>query len=180
MDDKSIAVIYKSRYGSTKKYATWIAEELNAPIFEATSITPAQLAEYDTVIYGGGIYAGGINGIKLVTKNPCKSLVVFTVGITDPQLADYSSVLSGNFTDEMKSKIKTFHFRGGVDYKNIKFIHKSLMTLVKKVTERKPEHERTAEDNAVLETHGKATDFTDKAAIAPLVDYVRKSRAIQK
>ena len=53
-----IAVIYKSKYGSTKQYAEWIAQALDAPLFEASSVNPAQLAEYDVVVYGGGLYAG--------------------------------------------------------------------------------------------------------------------------
>ena len=67
---KNIAVIYKSYYGTTKRYAEWIADELNVSLFEASDIKPAQLLDYDVVIYGGGLYAGGIIGSKLVEKNP--------------------------------------------------------------------------------------------------------------
>ena len=88
---KNIAVIYKSKYGTTKQYAKWIAEELGASLFEASSINPSQLMTYDVVVYGGGLYAGGIIGVKLVTGNPCKSLVVFTVGAADPGTTDYGS-----------------------------------------------------------------------------------------
>jgi len=31
---KNIAVIYKSKYGSTKKYAEWLGEDLQADVFE--------------------------------------------------------------------------------------------------------------------------------------------------
>lgn len=51
---KQIAVIYKSKYGSTKQYAEWIAKELDASLFEATNIKPSQLLDYDVVVYGGG------------------------------------------------------------------------------------------------------------------------------
>jgi hypothetical protein len=52
-----------------------------------------QLQDFDVVIYGGGLYAGGIIGSKLVTKNPCKSLVLFTVGLADPLITDYSEII---------------------------------------------------------------------------------------
>ena len=90
---KKIAVIYKSKYGATKQYAVWIAESLEANIFEATDVSPSLLMEYDVIIFGGGLYANGINGVKLVTKNPCKSLVVFTVGLADPENTDYTEAL---------------------------------------------------------------------------------------
>ena len=57
-------VIYKSRYGYTEKYAKWLSEKLNADLFEAAEIRSLDFSEYDTVIYGWGLYAGGINGLK--------------------------------------------------------------------------------------------------------------------
>jgi hypothetical protein len=111
-----IAVIYKSQYGTTKQYAQWIAEALEARIFEASDIKPAQLMDFDVVIYGGGLYAGGVIGAKLVTKNPCKALVLFTVGLADPKITDYSEIIGKTLSPEQLAKTKVFHFRGGVDY----------------------------------------------------------------
>lgn len=56
-------VVYKSKSGFTKKYAEWLAEKLPADIFEASQITAEAMTAYDTVIYGAGLYAGGINEI---------------------------------------------------------------------------------------------------------------------
>jgi len=169
-----IVVIYKSKYGYTKKYAEWIAQELDAALFEHANIKPAQLSEYDLVIYGGGLYAGGINGIKIVTKNPCKALIVFTVGLADPKITDYTPVLEQSFTPEQLAGIKVLHLRGGVDYAKLGFIHKGLLAVVKKAADKKPLAERTSEDCAIIEAYGTQTDFTDKAALVPLIEYVRK------
>ena len=80
-----IAVIYKSEYGSTKKYAEWIAEELDGDLIENVKIRADDLENYDIIVYGGGLYAGGINGISLINKEfdklKDKSLIVFTVGL---------------------------------------------------------------------------------------------------
>jgi len=168
-----IAVIYKSKYGTTRQYAEWIASELDASLYEASSIKPVRLAEYDVVVYGGGLYAGGIIGVNLVTKNPCKSLVVFTVGAADPSITDYSDIISKNITKELLSKIKIFHLRGGLDYTKMTLIHRIMMSALKKSIEKKPPAERHDEDPVFLETYGKIIDFTDKSTIAPLVEYVR-------
>jgi hypothetical protein len=168
-----VAVIYKSKYGSTKQYAEWIAEELGAPLFDASGIKPKQLMDYDVIVYGGGLYASGIAGVKLVTENPCKSLVVFTVGLADPAITDYSPILSEIFTPELLKKTKLFHLRGGIDYKKLGFVHKGLMAMMKKHIEKKPESERTSDDHGVLDTYGSNVDFTDKSAISPLVNYVQ-------
>ena len=62
-------VIYKSKYGSTKKYAEWISERTGFDCVESGKINAKQLADYDTVIFGGGIYASGIAGISFLKKN---------------------------------------------------------------------------------------------------------------
>ena len=168
----NIAVIYKSKYGTTKQYAEWIAQELNAVILEASAVKPAQLMTYDIVIYGGGLYAGGIDGVKLITKNLCKNLIVFTVGLAEPATTDYSAILNKNFSKEMLSAVKVFHLRGGMDYKNLNMIHKGMMAMVRKVESKKDESERSEEDRMFLDTYGTKLDFLDKSTIKPLIDHV--------
>ena len=168
-----IVVIYKTKYGTTKQYAEWIAETLDAPLFEASSVKPAQLMDYDTVVYGGGLYAGGILGVNLVVKNPCKSLVLFTVGLGDPAITDFSPILTKTFAPEVLPSVKVFHLRGGMDYAKLSLIHKGLMAVLKKSVEKKPPAERSADDPEFLETYGKKIDYTDKSTIMPLVEYVR-------
>ena len=170
---KKIAIIYKSKYGATKQYAEWIAEALNAELLEASSIKPAQLLAYDVVIYGGGLYANSINGVKLVADNSCKSLVVFTVGLTDPQTTDYTTMLAKTFKPERLAQIKVFHLRGSSDYEKLSFVHKGIISMVRKSGEKKAPAERTSEEQIALEAYGKKVDFTDQQAIVPLVEYVR-------
>jgi len=170
---KKIAVVYKSRYGATKQYAEWIAEALQAPTFESSSVKPSQLKEYDIVIYGGGLYAGGINGVKLVSKADCKQLVVFTVGLANTETTDFSSFLTKAFTQERLSSIKAFHLRGAMDYKKLSLIHKGMMAIVKKEAEKKPVAERTGDDILLLKTYGKEVSFMDKESIMPITEYVR-------
>ena len=62
-------VIYKSKYGSTRTYAEWIAEDLGCKAVDAKGVKADDLLQYDTIIYGGGLYAEVINGITLLTKN---------------------------------------------------------------------------------------------------------------
>ena len=58
MEEKSkIAIIYKSKYGTTKKYAGWIAIKLDADLYEISDITSGDLPDYDTIIFGSSLYA---------------------------------------------------------------------------------------------------------------------------
>ncbi|WP_334310276.1 flavodoxin domain-containing protein, partial [Clostridioides difficile] len=47
---KSVVVIYKSKYGSTKKYAKWLSELLSCDIFETKNINIEKVMKYDTII----------------------------------------------------------------------------------------------------------------------------------
>jgi menaquinone-dependent protoporphyrinogen IX oxidase len=172
MKSQKIAVVYKSKYGTTKQYAEWIAEALESPLFESSKIKSSQLEDYDVVIYGGGLYAGGIDGIKLVSKATCKKLVVFTVGLANIETTDFSGFLTKAFTQEQLATIKVFHLRGAMNYKQLSLIHKGMMAVVKKEAEKKPIAERTNDDVLMLETYGKEVDFMDKGTITPIVEYI--------
>ena len=52
-------IVYKSKYGATKKYAQMLSEETG---FRCVSVKEAninEVAENDVIIIGGGIYASG-------------------------------------------------------------------------------------------------------------------------
>ena len=61
----NIAVVYCSRYGSTKQYAQWLAEDLGADLYDVRRVYKEKLETYDTIVFGGGLYYGVINEIML-------------------------------------------------------------------------------------------------------------------
>ncbi len=65
---KSVVVIYKSKYGSTEKYAKWLSELLSCDIFETKNINIEKVMKYDTIVLGGGLYACNIAGISFFKK----------------------------------------------------------------------------------------------------------------
>lgn len=179
MDD--IAVIYKSKYGSTKKYAEWISEKLKCDLFEISEIEGNKLKKYSTIIFGGGIYASGINGIKFINKNyeiiKDKNIIIFTVGLssTDDK-SIFKPIIEKNFTQDMQEDIDFFHLRGGIDYKKLSLLHKTMMAMLKRVVLKKDEKERTSEDESFLKTYGKKIDFTDKKYIQSIISHVNKTK----
>ena len=78
-------VIYKSKTGFTKRYAEFIAEDLDAEIYELQEIKIEDINKYDTIVYGGGLYAGSINGIDFINKNidnfKKHKIIVFATGL---------------------------------------------------------------------------------------------------
>ncbi|HEX2927491.1 MAG TPA: flavodoxin domain-containing protein [Ruminiclostridium sp.] len=170
-------VVYKSKSGFAKKYAQWIAEELQADIYEASKISSSMLLLYDTIIYGGGLYAVGINGLKLITKNyeklKDKRLVVFATGATPPRKEDIEKVRTANFTPEQKKYIRFFYLRGGFDYTRLKPIDKILMNLLKLKIKSKSREKLIPDERGMLAAYDKPIDFTRKKNIEELIAYVR-------
>ena len=57
-------IIYKSKTGFTKWYAEFIAKEVDGNLMDFKEVTTEIMSGYDVVVYGGGLYAGMINGYK--------------------------------------------------------------------------------------------------------------------
>lgn len=182
---KKAAVIYKSKYGFTEKYARWIAQELGADLIEAGKVKPAALPLYDVIVYGGGLYAGGVNGLSVFKKifpffknRPC---YLFTVGAANVrEEANLKSIrlsLKKALSPEMEEKLHIFHVRGGIDYSKLSLLHRVMMGMMARMIRKKPEAERSGEEKDILETYGGFVDFTDKAAIGEMVDRIKADLA---
>lgn len=177
-----IAVIYQSHYGTTKRYAEWIAEELNADLYEKREINQKnQLNNYEIIIFGGALYAGGIKGISIIKDNfdliKDKKLIVFTCGLADPKDQDNLNGLrksiAKSFTAEEQKNIEFFHLRGGIDYRKLNIVHKIMMAMLKQQLMKKDPKLLKEEDKQMLETYGKSVDFTDKTTIEPIIAQIK-------
>lgn len=169
-------VIYESKTGFVKKYAEWIAEELSAESFEVSKVTADLLTYYDIVIYGGGLYAVGINGVKLITQNmdklKDKKVIVFTAGVSPSREEVVSEVKNKNFTSEEQKHIRFFYLRGGFDYSKLKSFDKVLMTLLKWKLKMKKKSELTPDERGMLASYDKSVDFTRRKDINEIIAYV--------
>ena len=56
-------VLYQSKTGNTEKYANDIAKRVNADIFPLKRFKAKKLSEYDTIVFGGWVKGGKIQGI---------------------------------------------------------------------------------------------------------------------
>ena len=128
-------VLYRSKYGSTKQYAEWIAEELGADIFPADAFSPEQFALYDTVVFGAPVFGGAVLGIAAVADHMDvlrdKRLFVFTVGLTPPDAEQsLADLAEKNYPATLMKHAEFFHFRGALDAKKLTFGHKILLKMI--------------------------------------------------
>jgi len=173
----SAIVIYKSKYGSTRSYAEWIAEELRCAAVDAKGVKIEDLMQYDSIIYGGGLYAEVISGVSLITKNmnklEGKKIAVYSTGITPLDCREYYDkyVIEKNFKPDMLNKIKIFNFLGKMVLEELTPPHRAAIKMLKKIMGGK--ENPTEMEKMLIELCDASGDFTDKAAISELVDYIK-------
>lgn len=180
------AIIYKSHYGSTETYAKWLAEDLDADLLQANRVKPADLQKYETIVYGGGLYAGGVHGINLMAKNfetiKDKTFYLFTVGFSDMTSEENIKAIRSNLKQKlppaMWEKMHIYHLRGGMFYSKMSFLHRMMMKMMINMLRKKPDSELRSDEKDMLKSVNQDTDFTDRAAIALLVADIKTNKNV--
>jgi menaquinone-dependent protoporphyrinogen IX oxidase len=166
-----ILVVYRSKYGSTKKYAEWIAGAAGADLCEASDVNEALLKRYDTIVFGGSLHAVGIRGMKAITKHykaiEDKKIVVFAVGCSPGRDRDLQKVREANFTEDMRERIHFFYARGAFDFKRLRIVDKTMMGLLRMKLQRIEEPGQDIKD--LLTSYDHPVDFTRRENIEPVI-----------
>ena len=171
-------VVYKSKYGSTKQYAEWIAEAIGCEAKDAKGVKIEELEACDAIVYGGGLYAEVIAGVNLITKHfdklQDKKIAVFTTGITPMEYREYydKMVLEKNFTSEMAKKIRIFNYPGKMILKELSLPHRAALISLKKIMSGK--ENPTEMEQLLVKLCDADGDFSDKSLITELVEYIKQ------
>ncbi|HKL78919.1 MAG TPA: flavodoxin domain-containing protein [Mobilitalea sp.] len=162
-------VVYRSRSGYTKKYAQWIAEDLGCALLEGGKVNVENLSTYDTIIYGAGLYASGINGINLIKKNydllKEKHLIVFVVGASPVREETTARIRKSNLLGY--EKISFYCLRGGYNGSKLSPFLRFLMKI--KICQLKLIRKPNSDAKAMLTGYKNAVDYTNKKDIEPIL-----------
>ena len=165
-------ILYGSQYGTAKRYADELSRLTGLP---AVSYEKAgSLAGCEQVVYLGGLYAGGVKGLKQTAKKfPAGvRLILVTVGLADVQdeqnIENIRRSVRRQLPAEVLQNAALFHLRGGIDYSRLNLTHRTMMTLLYNHAKKLPLEQQNAETRAMIETFGKQADFVDFAALAPV------------
>ena len=169
-------IIYGSQYGTAKQYAEELARKTGIDLKRYEDVT--DINQYDTVIYIGGLYAGGVLGMKktLAKISQCQSkkIIIATVGLADPMdTANTNSIknsMKRQLSKELYENAHIFHLRGGIDYSRLGLKHKIMMGLLYKKAVGLPEEKKTAEIKAMIETYNKKVDFVNFDSLTAIVN----------
>ena len=171
-------IIYGSCYGSTKQYAEELSKRTNIEAISFKNVK--EINTYNTIIYLGGLYAGGVLGmtktIKKLRDFSNKKIIIVTVGLSDPTDEVNKNNIRNNIKNQLQKEIfekaKIFHLRGGIDYSKLNFAHKTMMKLLYNSVKNLPEEKLTAEDRAMIETYNKKIDFIDFSSLEQIISEI--------
>lgn len=170
-------IIYKSKYGTTKKYAEWLAKEIQYDIVEITKTNTKQVSHYLNIILCGAIYASGISGLSFLKKNfnflKDKNIAIFCVGASPYDEKMFNEIKSHNLKDLLEN-IPVFYGRGAWDENKMKFMDRTLCKMLQKVVSKKDPSTYEQWGTALVEAVGKTCDWTDKEYLQPLINMVKE------
>lgn len=170
-----VAVVYRSKSGYTEKYAKWIAKETGGDLFKGEKTKVEDLMNYDTIVYGGGLYAVGINGVKLITQNyeklKDKKIILFGVCASPTRPEIVEEVRDRNLTVEQRGYIDFFLLRGGFDKRKLTVIDRILMQIMKLHLKRKKN--LTPDERGMLNAYSHPVDFTSEKNIDMIITKIR-------
>lgn len=169
-------VLYKSHYGSTEQYAQWISEALDCDVEPMDDFDFDRLDSYSTVIYGGGLYAVGMLGMRTLKKHrdklEGKALILFAVGLSSVNRDSLEAIRKTNLEGGFEGT-PFFYFRGRMDIDTLKFKHRVMMKMLAKKVAGKKEP-LSGDEKGILACVERPIDLVDRSMIAPLLDHMEK------
>jgi menaquinone-dependent protoporphyrinogen IX oxidase len=167
-------IIYKSKYGASRKYAQWIKKETGFRCIDVDKVRVKALQDYDTIIIGGGVYASGVPAFSFLKKHidqmAGKKILTFCCGASPFDQKFFDELRGRIFTDKLEG-IPCFYFRGGFDMKNMTFKDRTLCRMLRKMVAKKDPSDYEVWEEAMMSVgEDEAGDWTDRASIRPLLE----------
>ena len=199
VDPQRTIVLYTSKYGAAETYARWIAETLGCRAVPLDRFSKKELQGYDTVIYGGGVQAGGIRGLEQFTKWIKGDLklrqmakrgtiseaeaaeigvfdrqyYIFAVGISLDSEGNRLQLRDINFDKDWLRDLPCFFLPGAFDPAKLAGVDKAIIKVATKMFLDKPEAQAAAEDAQVLRYFETGCDLIDRTRTMALIESVK-------
>lgn len=168
-------IIYKSKTGFTKWYAEFIAKEVDGNLVDFKEVTTEIISGYDVVVYGGGLYAGMINGYKkakeMFEKSSANRFILFATGGTpNESTKEIDEIWKNNLSEEELESIPHFYMQGGICYEKMSFLNRTIMKMMSRVLDKKKNKDSTEEGFA--QAIKSSYDIKAKEYAEPLIKYL--------
>ena len=168
-------ILYSSKYGATKRYAEWLAEETGFDCVETKKAKIEDVKQYDTILLGGGIYASGIAGLSFLKKNIAqlreKKVIVFCDGASPYEERAFQQIVAHNLKDSLAG-LPCFYCRGAWDPDAMSLADRTLCRMLQKAVAKKKPEDCEIWEKALLEAGDQKHDWTDRSYLAPILEAI--------
>ncbi|MDO5126635.1 MAG: flavodoxin domain-containing protein [Eubacteriales bacterium] len=172
-------ILYKSKYGATKKYAQWLSEDTGFESREISKVKVSDLSPYDILVFGGGVYAQGVAGVDFLRKNfnalSDRKIIVFCDGASPYEKKAFDFIKNRVMKDELKD-IPFFYCRGGWDMEAMSFVDRNLCKMLRKAVAKKDPSEYEVWEAALMAAGEEKCDWTDRAYLKPILEEIESYR----
>lgn len=167
-------VLYKSKYGNTKQYAQWIADELGFELRDFSQFKKKEIDNYEPIIFGTGVYMGKMNQLKKALKYfTNKPITIFACAGNEGIEKDIQDIKTNNFTPEELAYHHFFYLPGGVDFSKVKGMMKFMINIFRKVVEKKKN--KTNDEVQILKGFTEPTNYVDQKNIVEITEFINKN-----
>jgi len=174
---KKTLILYRSKYGATKQYAEMLQEALSCDLQLSKDATLTLMQEYDTIVFAGAIYAGGIAGLSVLRKNYAhikdKKILIFCVGASPYDEKDFEAIKKHNLKSDLKD-IPVFYGRGAWDMDSMHLLDRTMCKCLRKSIAKKDPATYEPWMKALMEAQGQACNWVDKSYLQPLLAEISK------
>ena len=174
---KKILIVYKSKTGFTKRYVDWICEEVTCDTRTLNETKSSDIDKYDIIIYGAGIRAGFISGLKkfkkLVDINN-KKVIVFATGAVAKSDDMIQPVIENNLAD-CKSRVGFFYFESGICYEKMGAFSRGMMRIFSKMLNAKKDKSEIDEEmsKAIMSSFDNSKKENIESLVTLLKEYYK-------
>lgn len=166
-------ILYRSKYGATKRYAQWLSEETGFEIRENSKVCISDVKEYDVLILGGGIYASGVAGLEFLKKNidqlGDKKIIVFCDGASPFEEKAFEEIRNHNMKGKLRD-IPFYYCRGAWDMEAMNLVDRNLCKMLRKAVAKKDPADYEVWEAALMAAGESKCDWTDKEYLRPIIE----------
>lgn len=171
-------ILYCSKTGFTEQYAHWLAQDLSCACFPYERRKTVNLAEYDTVVFGGRLQAGFIRGAKWFFRQlprlEGKRLALFFTGAMAPDPEAIKRAVMQNIPPEEQERVPAFYLWGGLNYEKMGPVDRGMMGMFRRMLAAKKNP--TEEDREAAKMVASSYNMAKRENLKELEEYLRAGR----
>ena len=124
-------ILYTSQTGSTQKYAEDIASSIGGDVFPSKKFKWKNLKNYDTVVFGGWVRGGKIQGLDDFLSHyddmEDKNVLIFSSGMSYTNDQTRKEMISANVLDIYH--VRYYQLRGSFDFNKLGTVNKMMFNM---------------------------------------------------